>query len=277
MTDSLKKQLLQDGFCIVENVLDRKMLDQLTRVTMQLVTAQSSEDAAAQRSTGSMIDVFEDPFFVELITYHGALEALAELGYPEPKFSGGYVISKPPHSPPLFWHHDWAAWGDPDCFGEIPQQLFLMYYLTDTFPENGCLRVIPGSHVHDNPLHVLLEEAHSRELSEARNLENPAFSSRPDEINVQVKAGDIVIGDSRLLHATHANDSDYQRTVITLWYHPDMAALSESVQGYIAGLSPRTPDHWPSAVKALIEPLFPIYAGHRMPQPRSRKRPMRGQ
>ena len=38
-----------------------------------------------------------------------------------------------------------------------------MYYLVDTTPENGCLRVLAGSHlkrhpVHDNPLFQLLSD-----------------------------------------------------------------------------------------------------------------------
>ena len=31
-------------------------------------------------------------------------------------------------------------------------QLFLMVYLVDTTPANGCLRVLPGSHLRKIPL-----------------------------------------------------------------------------------------------------------------------------
>ena len=34
----------------------------------------------------------------------------------------------------------------------------------------------------------------------------------------QVRAGDLIIGDARMLHAAHANTSDARRTVITLWF-----------------------------------------------------------
>ena len=69
------------------------------------------------------------------------------LGYAECKFSRAYLISKPPQSPQLFWHQDFTAWsGEPRAFDEISPQLFAMFYLVDTTKENGCLRVIPGSH-----------------------------------------------------------------------------------------------------------------------------------
>src|SRR3546814_7153010 len=51
-----------------------------------------------------------------------------------------------------------------------------------TTRENGCLRVIPGSHRHDHPLHHL-EEAHSAELQGFLNPDNPAFAAHPDEVD----------------------------------------------------------------------------------------------
>ena len=47
-----------------------------------------------------------DPVFLELIAWQPALDALVQLGWPAggATFTDGYIISKPPHSPPLFWH-----------------------------------------------------------------------------------------------------------------------------------------------------------------------------
>ncbi|MEC8595240.1 MAG: phytanoyl-CoA dioxygenase family protein [SAR324 cluster bacterium] len=54
-------------------------------------------------------------------------------------------ISKPPKSPALFWHQDWWDWNEPSSFTYQMAQVFVMIYLKDTTPQNGCLRVIPGS------------------------------------------------------------------------------------------------------------------------------------
>ena len=81
------------------------------------------------------------------------LAALAQLGFAQPKFGHGRIISKPPHSLPLFWHEDGRFGDDPVSYPWQPIQCFLMFYLNDTSAQNGCLRVIPGSHLKRHSLH----------------------------------------------------------------------------------------------------------------------------
>ena len=210
-------------------------------MTERVLETLSSEDRARQITTGSMMPIVSDPFFAEIIAWPKALAALAALGFASPTFSDGYIISKPPHSPRLFWHYDWFAWEDPRSHEPVPPQVFLMYYLTDTRPENGCLRVIPGSHRTHNPLHDVIDAPHSKELAEGEHLDRVEFSRRPDEVDVPIKAGDLLLGDARLLHATHANNSDEGRTLLTLWYQPDLKSLPERMQAQMAAKAQRIP------------------------------------
>ncbi len=89
-----------------------------------------------------------------------------------------------------------------------------MYYLTDTSPENGCLRVVPGSHRQKHPLHDA-DQAHDEALSRVDDPDDPLYGSLAEEKAVPVRAGDLVIGDSRLLHAAYANQSSQERSLIT--------------------------------------------------------------
>jgi len=41
-------------------------------------------------------------------------------------------------------HRDGRFWNDPASSTPAAMQVFLMFYLTDTSRENGCLRVVPG-------------------------------------------------------------------------------------------------------------------------------------
>lgn len=50
-------------------------------------------------------------------------------------------------------------------------------------------------------------------------------------MDAPARTGDLVIGDSRLLHAAHGNKSDQRRTVITLWYIPLYHLLSGRIPG----------------------------------------------
>lgn len=183
------------------------------------------------------------------------------MGFDHPTFSSGFIISKPPHSPPLFWHQDWWGWNDPVSYEPLPQQVFLMYYLVDTSRENGCLRLIEGSHLKRHPLHDITPEAHTDDLRRVSDPDHPAYQSYPGERDVPVRAGDLVIGDSRLLHSAHANKTDQWRTVITLWYHPIYNELPESMRARLANRHP-IPDHWSEDAAQKIAPLMPLYEGN---------------
>ena len=262
-----RDQLMHDGFCVFENALSHQMLQTLRDVTSRLIDAQSDEHRERFRSQGSMIRIIEDPLFANLIAWPAALAALHTLGFAHPSFSDGYIISKPPHSPRLFWHYDWFAWEDPRSYELSPPQVFLMYYLTDTRRENGCLRVIPGSHVAHNPLHDVLAAPHSEAISKA-DAQRVEFDNRPDEVDVPVRAGDLLIGDARLLHATHANEIDERRTLLTLWYQPDLRSLPERMQAQMAKKAQRI-DHWRADARAKVQSLWASYSGDAAPYERS--------
>ena len=249
-------QLIADGYCVIENVLKEEMLTQLRTVTDELLDAQTEDQRAAHRSAGSMISVYMHSLFAELVVYPRALQALETLGFLRPKWSSGYVISKPPQSPPLFWHQDWWGWNDPCSYTALPQQLFLMYYLVDTIPYNGCLRVVKGSHLNRHLLHDILPGAHGEALQRVEDANHPAYQRVPGEIDIPVKAGDLVIGDSRLLHASHGNQSDERRTVITLWYHPFFALLPVGMQAHIGRLRQKL--GWSDADWKRIAELAPV-------------------
>lgn len=255
--------LIEDGYCLVEGVLDGGMLDRLRQRSDALLDAQTEEQRQAQKSTGSMISVFDDPLFAELAAWPGAVETLRRLGMLRPKFSSGFVISKPPGSPALFWHQDWWGWNDPCSYTPLPQQLFLMYYLVDTEPHNGCLRLLRGSHRRRHSMHDTVPDAHTDELRRAADPTHPAYQAVPDEVDVPVRAGDLVIGDSRLLHASHANNSDARRTVITLWYHPYYSLLPEGIQAHIGAYKER--GTWTGAVLEQVQDLIPSYGGDAEP------------
>jgi ectoine hydroxylase-related dioxygenase (phytanoyl-CoA dioxygenase family) len=267
-----RDHLLDEGYCIVPGILSGESLKELRDITDGLVDGISEEHARRQRSTGSMIPVVRDHRLVRLIAHRPALDALEAMGFTDVRFQSGYIISKPPKSPRLFWHLDWGFWDHPMSGERSPAQVFLMYYLTDTSRSNGCLRVIPRSHLQENPLHDLLANAHGADLTEARDLSRPEFQERPDEVDVPIRAGDLLIGDSRILHASHANESGARRTVVTLWFHPGFGSLPEGMKaGFVTRCDP-LPDDWPAESRRLYESLLIRSSGREPPTPFSRER-----
>ena len=260
----MREQLLRDGYCVLEQILSPEMLERVRVASDDLIAAQPAEHFDRYKSTGSMISVYDDPFFAELVAYQPALDALDSLGFPDSRWTSGFVISKPGHSPPLFWHQDWWAWNDPVSYTDLPLQLFLMYYLVDTSIENGCLRVIAGSHRKRNRIHDTVHTTHKEELSRATDPSNPAYQPMPEDKAVPVRAGDLVIGDARLLHGSFPNHTEERRTVITLWYHPNFDISPPSIQSSMS----RDQTHvssWPPQARKLVQKLVPTYEGDAEP------------
>lgn len=261
-----RTQLLTSGYCIVKNVLDQPLLAELRLVTSRLIDAISAADAERYKYQGTNVEVgYQDPVFARLFSLPAALDALASVGFHQPKFWSAYMLSKPPFGPPLYWHQDWWAWEEPVSSQLSPPQMFLMYYLTDTTRENGCLRVIPGTQRKHIDLHDEIREAHT-EATYSASLDSAEFRQHPNEIDITVTAGDVVMGDARVLHAAHQNRTDRHRTLLTLWYFPDWANLPESIRARAGRREPLVPPKWWSgdAGKA-VEPLVPWYHGDAQP------------
>ena len=77
------------------------------------------------------------------------------------------------------------------------------------------------SHLKEQRLHKILGAAHSTEVREKDHTKDPAHQDAAGCVDVEVKAGDLVLGDARILHAAHPNKSDKRRTLITMWYLPE--------------------------------------------------------
>ena len=261
-----REQLIRDGFCIFENVLDAGTVAKLNAMSEWTISQEDPEHFQQHRAQGCIIPYwkFPHPAFAELLADPRALAVFADMGFERPRAWSGFVISKPPHAPPLYWHQDGVLWDHPISYTDRPQQYFLMYYLVDTDRDNGCLRVIPGSHRKRHPLHDLPRQAHeSDEVGTAANLEHPALQPAAGEVDVPVRAGDVVVGDARLFHSAHANRSDERRTVLTIWYWPAYDELPEEVQALIAGHVTERSDwsRWLEQARPIVGDVMPVYDG----------------
>jgi hypothetical protein len=257
--------LQRDGFEVVPGLLDEPTLERLRAYSEARLDAQESEHFERFRFHGSMLalDPVAEPLITDLVAR--PLEHLRGSGFAQPRWLSGYLISKPPLSPALWWHQDWWAWDDDVSFADFPPQLFVMYYLTDVDEHNGALRVIPGSHRRLHPLAHALPEAHSPEIEQAP----VAHRAQPDEVTVAVRAGDAVVGDVRLLHATHPNRSRERRTCLTLWYLPAWERLPASIRAYVVNHPSLPPAGWWREADTRVPPplraLLPRYDGSARP------------
>ncbi len=264
----LAATLEDEGFIHAEGVLDARVMDQLLLRAHATLFRETTDAREAVKSNGSLIHLADNPEYADLIASPLLLELLHDCGATDPRFTGGFLISKPGSGPPLFWHQDWWGWDDDLSYRPRANQLFAMIYLTDTSVENGCLRVIPRSHRLDHLLHHL-DAAHSEGMQSFKDPSNAAYADHPDQVAVPVKAGDVLIGDARLIHGAFANRTDKERPLLTLWFMPHWSSMppkmrSLAYQGFMRGddipssaASPRTFLDWPVPLKERIAHLLP--------------------
>lgn len=110
----------------------------------------------------------------------------------KPVFKSGRITFASP------WHQDYAYWG-----GATKYSVWIA--LEDATPENGCLRVIPGSHV------KFFEHAHVKDVN---GFGNRIAEGRLDgwaTLTVPMHTGDALVFHDRLIHSSHPNTSGCDR------------------------------------------------------------------
>ncbi len=237
-----RDQFMQEGYCVVPGVLNGEPLQRTQDFTNEFLNTHPvphrfrfqgsdfpiinekavNDILSGKRQLGE--DLERRPHFSpiadDLLEHSGQTQACAELGLESMSHHNAVLIlSKPSNGPALYWHQDNMEWNHPKSALPWPFKIFLSYYTVDTTPYNGCLRVIPGTHLKRIELHDLLPDAHGMELQDANTTEiHKAFTDHPDAVDVAVSAGDLVIADGRVLHGAHPNRSEARRPLLLQWW-----------------------------------------------------------
>ncbi len=146
--------------------------------------------------------------------YFGRALAMArELVGPEQDYAYDQIIFKPPHSnSPTAWHQDAAYWGEEVKTGR--QAVTCWLALGPTFPENGCMEFVPGSH--RGPLQEHFSIAGESEINEA-------LATVVDDrlaVPCPLEPGDASFHHSHTLHCTGGNVSEVPRYGLITHFMP---------------------------------------------------------
>ena len=152
------------------------------------------------------------PWIVGLARNKNILDAVESLIGPDILLFGTSMFSKKARDVRFVsWHQDAAYYGlDPQ------QEVTCWVGLTDADTENGCMRVIPGSHlgadaVHDetyDPQNMLGRGQTIRGIDDSKAVYMP------------VKAGQFSMHHERTIHGSMPNPSDRRRVGISFFYIP---------------------------------------------------------
>jgi hypothetical protein len=248
-----REQMIRDGYCAIDDILTEDFLQELREESERLIESHEPPDDVKYQGQHVGVRGEDNAIIQKLLDWGPSRQALEQLGFGDFLSTGGIIIlTKDPEAPALYWHQDWMQWNDPLSSSPWPQIMFLNYYLTDTAPENGCLKVIPGTHHKRIELHDQLVGAHEQGARFVEEDHPIMFSDHPDQINVRAKAGSLVLADARLLHSAGKNHTDRRRTLILAWHRRTTTT---------------TPDYWHRDIPEVVANRDPDgdYPGSRIP------------
>jgi len=215
-----KQQYDRDGFLVFEQVIRpdeaARLLDRLDTIIQDPARPPGivlQVEPALQRAESSAVDfaasirkvdglVENDAVFGALARDPRLIGILSELLGPDVKLFRNSLMMKPAHHGSAKpYHQDSAYWSiDP------PSLASCWLALDEATGENGCMRVLPGSHTWG-----MLEHRH---LADFQVDEAKLDTSR--EVVVPLKPGGCLIFHSLLLHATAPNESSLPRRSMIL-------------------------------------------------------------
>jgi ectoine hydroxylase-related dioxygenase (phytanoyl-CoA dioxygenase family) len=178
------------------------------------VIGDSEQDETADRSE-EMLQIMEmwryDEVYRQLLYHEPLLDIAESLIGPNIQLFHDQALYKPArYGGEVPWHQDNGYWR---C---TPSNLVSIWMaLDDADEENGCMNVIPGSHLESAPDHdrAVSEKGELPALLQANVDENRAAP-------VPLKAGYAMVHHCLMLHQTNPNRSQRRRRAMVIHYMP---------------------------------------------------------
>lgn len=200
----------EDGYCIFRNVIDPDLIAE-ARQHVEWLLARHPDLRPEQ--LGHQL-VGEDPFWVRLIGDGRLLDVAQSFIGPDIALFASHYIAKPPRSgQQVLWHQDGSFWP------LRPMEVVTLWLAVDeSTPENGCLRVIPGSH--RLALHKVRSQTDVTNVLQAEIDVDPSEIEQEKAVDIILDPGDVEVHHPNVIHGSHANMSPRWRRGLTIRYIP---------------------------------------------------------
>ncbi len=203
------------GYVIFRNVLDGELVAEAYGHVDWLLSKHPDlrpEQLGHQLAIG-------DPFWIRLVSDDRLLDIVKLFVGPDIALFATHYICKPPKTgQAVLWHQDGAFWPL-----EPMSVITLWLAITDSDPENGCLRVVPGTHTKE--LKGLREPDDLDSVLRAEMDADPV--DEDSAVDLVLRPGDISIHHPNIVHSSKANTSDRWRRALTIRYIPTSTRITE--------------------------------------------------
>jgi ectoine hydroxylase-related dioxygenase (phytanoyl-CoA dioxygenase family) len=225
---SVKAQYERDGYVLFPNMLDADLIQEASDHVNWLL--EKNPGLRPEQLHHNLMT--HDPFWVRLISDERLLDIAEQFIGPHIALFASHYISKPPQDgQPVLWHQDGSYWPL-----EPMEVVTLWLAVDDSDTENGCMRVIPGTHT------LQLHEMKPR--TDVANVLSsgidPELVDESEAVDFVLKAGGVSVHHPNIIHGSNANNSPRRRCGLTIRYIPTTTRIL--LRGKL------TPEgRWPSA------------------------------
>lgn len=229
-----------DGYAVFRGALDSELI---AETSAHVEWLQRKHPHLRPEHLGHTL-MKDEPFWVRLISDDRLLDIAELFVGPNIALFASHYISKPPSDgQAVLWHQDGSYWPL-----EPMDVVTLWLAVDDSTPENGCMRVVPGTH-----------RTALQPLQRRTDVPNVLSSSMDDAlvdsdraVDVVLKAGDVSAHHPALIHGSNANPSGKRRCGLTIRYIPTTTRIKAAA--------------WPSAFLLRGEPVAGV--NDYLPRPR---------
>jgi len=217
MTEALKRYE-RDGYAIFRGVLDAELIAEVDAHIDWLIKRYPDKRPEALDTWA----VKDDPFWVRLVSDQRLLDVAERFIGPDIALFASHYICKPPKTgQAVLWHQDGAYWPL-----EPMKVVTLWLAVNEVTPENGCMRVVPGTHRTQ-----LTATRERRDVDNVLASETELEVDESDAVDIVLEPGDVEVHHPNIIHGSNANTSDRWRKGLTIRYIPTTTRITKPGAG----------------------------------------------
>lgn len=213
-TTEVRNQYDEEGYAIYRDVLDPELIAEADAHVDWLL--ERHPDLRPEQLGHRLAR--DDPFWIRLVSDPRLLDIAEQFVGSDLALFATHYICKPPRTGQVVrWHQDGSFWPL-----EPMDVVTLWLAVTDSAPDNGCLRVIPRTHT------LQLAEMRATGADDTVLKEEIAVDVDESEaVDLALREGDVSVHHPSIVHGSNANTSDRWRRALTIRYIPTSVRITE--------------------------------------------------
>ena len=211
-----KNSFTNDGYIVEKNLFSEEEINKLKNF-IESSSEKKNESRETKSSTGKLnITLWDHPsddLFGKFSTNERIVKPMEEYLGDEVYHYHSKIIWKKPGDGGFDWHQDYGYWYHNACLYPDMGSCFIM--LDKATKENGCLKVLKGSHKVGRIGHGISDTP-----EQTADMERIAeLEKRHDSVYITAEPGDALFFHSNLLHSSNENKSHHSRRTLIVCFN----------------------------------------------------------